>query len=79
MKLTAGMVIAIEPMINLGKRDVVQDTDGWTILTTDRSPSAHYEHTVLVGEQNAEPLSSFKEIEEAVKNNAEIHEIEAKS
>lgn len=79
MKLTAGMVIAIEPMINLGKRDVVQDTDGWTILTTDRSPSAHYEHTVLVGTQNAEILSSFAQIEEAVKNNAEIHEIEAKS
>jgi len=79
MKLKAGMVIAIEPMVNLGKRDVVQDSDGWTILTTDKAPSAHYEHTILVSTEKADILSSFKEIEEAVKNNAEIHEIEAKS
>ncbi|HAS57373.1 MAG TPA: type I methionyl aminopeptidase, partial [Algoriphagus sp.] len=43
--LKAGMVIAIEPMVNLGSRNIVQEADGWTIRTSDRNPSAHYEHT----------------------------------
>ena len=45
-KLIDGLVIAIEPMINLGKKDVTQLRDGWTIVTADRKPSAHFEHTI---------------------------------
>ncbi len=64
VKLTEGMVIAIEPMINLGKHNVYQEKDGWTIRTNDKKPSAHFEHTVAVGKAKAEILSSFKFIEE---------------
>jgi len=67
--LRHGLVIAIEPMINLGKRFVVQEKDGWTIRTTDRKPSAHYEHTVAVRKGKADILSSFSYIEEALKTN----------
>ena len=68
-RLKKGMVIAIEPMINMGKRFVVQEKDGWTIRTSDRKPSAHYEHTVAVGTEKADILSSFAFIEEALRNN----------
>lgn len=64
VKLVQGMVIAIEPMINLGVRNVVQEKDGWTIRTADKMPSAHYEHTVAVGLEKAEILSTFEYIEE---------------
>src|SRR5688572_24010626 len=47
-KLAAGLVIAIEPMINMGTKKINQDKDGWTITTDDGLPSAHYEHTVAV-------------------------------
>ena len=63
-KLTEGMVIAIEPMINLGTRKVVQEADGWTIRTADRRPSAHFEHTVAIGKEEAEILTTHKYIEE---------------
>jgi len=63
MKLQAGLVIAIEPMINLGVRNVIQERDGWTIRTADRLPSAHYEHDVVIRKGEAEILSSFEEIE----------------
>jgi methionyl aminopeptidase len=62
-KLNVGMVIAIEPMINLGKRHVFQLSDGWTVKTRDRSPSAHFEHTVAVGKGSADILSTFEFIE----------------
>ncbi|HRG11493.1 MAG TPA: type I methionyl aminopeptidase, partial [Cyclobacteriaceae bacterium] len=48
VKLAPGMVFAIEPMINLGTKNVVQEKDGWTIRTSDRKPSAHFEHTVAI-------------------------------
>lgn len=67
-KLREGMVIAIEPMITLGKRAVVQEKDGWTIRTTDRKPAAHFEHTVLVRKGKAEILTTFKYIEEVTEN-----------
>lgn len=67
-KLREGMVIAIEPMITLGKRAVVQEKDGWTIRTTDRKPAAHFEHTVVVQKGKAEILTTFKYIEEVTKN-----------
>ena len=66
-KIEIGLVVAIEPMINLGKRDIVQERDGWTIRTKDRSPSAHFEHTVAILEGKTEVLTTFKYIEEAIK------------
>lgn len=68
-KLRDGLVIAIEPMINLGGKEVYNDKDGWTIRTQDGKPSAHYEHTVCVRKNKADILSSFSEIEAAEKAN----------
>ena len=65
--LKTGMVIAIEPMINLGSRNIVQERDGWTIRTSDRKPSAHYEHTIAIFEDRTEVLTSHKYIEENFK------------
>ena len=62
-KLSEGMVIAIEPMITFGKRDIIQERDGWTIKTKDRKPAAHFEHDVAVRNGKAEILSSFEWIE----------------
>jgi methionyl aminopeptidase len=56
-KLKSGMTIAIEPMVNMGKYDVVTARDGWTIKTKDASPAAHYEHTVLVNKNQCEILT----------------------
>jgi methionyl aminopeptidase len=66
--LTEGMVIAIEPMINLGQRYIIQENDGWTIRTRDRKPSAHYEHTIAIRKDEAEILSSFDEIDRIINN-----------
>ena len=63
-KLAEGLVIAIEPMVNMGKRNVRQERDGWTITTADGLPSAHFEHTIAVGKESADILSSFVEIEQ---------------
>jgi len=68
IKLVEGMVVAIEPMINMGSKNVTQDKDGWTILTADGKPSAHYEHDVVIRKGKCEVLSSFKEVEEVLKN-----------
>ena len=62
-KLVPGMVLAIEPMINLGGRQVVQERDGWTIRTQDRKPSAHFEHMVAILESHTEVLTTHEEIE----------------
>ncbi len=67
VKLKEGMVLAIEPMINMGIKDVVQEKDGWTIRTADRMPSAHYEHDVVVRKNEVEILSSFEFIEEVLR------------
>ena len=66
MKLKEGLVLAIEPMINLGTKNVKTSSDGWTIVTTDSKPSAHYEHDVVVRKGKAEVLSSFEPIEEVL-------------
>jgi len=66
IKLRKGMVIAIEPMINLGKRQIVLEDDQWTIRTFDRSVSAHFEHTIAVGKSKSDILSSFKFVEEVL-------------
>jgi methionyl aminopeptidase len=68
VKLKEGLVIAIEPMINMGKKEIYQENDGWTIKTKDGKPSAHFEHTIAVGHGEADILSSFKYIEEVLKN-----------
>jgi methionyl aminopeptidase len=68
-KLHEGMVLAIEPMINLGGSKVLQEKDGWTFRTADRKPSAHYEHDVVVRKGEAEILSTFKFIEEVINKN----------
>ena len=66
--LKEGMVIAIEPMINLGKKEVKEGKDGWTILTVDGSVSAHFEHDVAIRKGKADVLSSHEFIEEVLKN-----------
>jgi len=65
--LKSGMTIAIEPMINLGKRQLVFEKDGWTTRTIDRRPSAHFEHSVAVRKGKADILSTFEYIEEVLK------------
>lgn len=65
--LKDGLVIAIEPMVNLGSRNIVQERDGWTIRTADRKPSAHYEHTVAIFEDRTEIVTTHKYIEENFK------------
>ncbi len=65
-KLKEGLVICIEPMINLGTNHVIQERDGWTIRTVDNLASAHYEHAVAVRKNQADILSSFEEIEDVL-------------
>ena len=62
VKLKEGMVLAIEPMINMGTKDVIYDEDGWTVRTKDGQFSAHYEHTVCIKKGKADVLSSFADI-----------------
>lgn len=71
--LKEGLVIAIEPMVNLGTRDVEYLEDGWTVVTRDRKSSVHYEHTVSVMKGKPDVLSSFEGIEAAEKNNPAIN------
>lgn len=66
LKLQQGLVLAIEPMINMGVKSVRQKNDGWTIVTTDGMPSAHFEHDIVVRDGKAEVLSTFEWIEEAL-------------
>lgn len=65
-KIQEGLVIAIEPMINMGTKKIMQHNDGWTITTIDNKPSAHFEHTIVVRKRKAEILSSFEEIEKKI-------------
>ena len=62
-KIENGLVVAIEPMINLGGKDVEQASDGWTIITKDRQPSAHFEHNIAVIDGKPNILSTFDFIE----------------
>lgn len=73
--LKEGMVIAIEPMVNLGKKSIFQERDGWTIRTSDRKPSAHFEHTVAVRKGKAEQLTTFKYIEEVTAHTSLMVEV----
>ena len=71
-KLKEGLVIAIEPMINLGGRQVYTETDGWTVKTKDGKPSVHFEHDVCVRPNKADILSDYSIIEKAEKANANL-------
>ena len=73
VKLIEKLVIAIEPMINQGKKDIYNDEDGWTIRTKDGKPSAHFEHTICVRKGPADILSSFSSIEKQEKANEHLH------
>lgn len=70
--LTEYTVIAIEPMVNLGRKDVYTKRDNWTIATQDHKASAHFEHTVCVRKDKADVLSTFAPIEEAIKANSQL-------
>ena len=72
VKLRTGMVLAIEPMINMGVKEVKQLADGWTVVSRDGKPSAHYEHNVAVRTGKAEVLSTFSYIEDVLKKKGEL-------
>lgn len=71
-KLKEGMVLAIEPMINMGVKEVLHLKDGWTVLTKDGKPSAHFEHDVHITKAGPDILTSFVEIESAEKANINL-------
>lgn len=71
-KLMDGLVIAIEPMINTGVKDVYMSEDGWTITTQDDLPSAHYEHSLVVRKGKAEILSTFDYIEDVLRTKGNL-------
>lgn len=71
VRLRTGMVLAIEPMINMGVKEVKQLGDGWTVVTRDGKPSAHYEHNVAVRPGKGEVLSTFSYIEDVLKSKGE--------
>lgn len=68
-----GIVLAIEPMINLGKKDVFTDRDGWTVRTKDGKVSVHFEHDVCIRKNKADVLSNYAPIEAAEKANANLY------
>jgi methionyl aminopeptidase len=72
-KLREGLILAIEPMINLGKREVFTEADGWTVRTADHSVSVHFEHDVCIGKNKADILSDYTEIEAAERNNPNLY------
>ena len=66
LKLQEGLVIAIEPMVNMGKKEVFTGEDDWSVFTRDRMPSAHFEHTIAIRKGGPDVLTTFKFIEEEV-------------
>ena len=64
--LRNGMTIAIEPMINMGSKNIITERDGWTTRTRDRKPSAHFEHSIAIHHGKADILSSFDPIQEVL-------------
>jgi methionyl aminopeptidase len=73
--LKEGVVLAIEPMVNLGTKSVKQQQDGWTIVTKDGKVSAHFEHSVAIRKNGPDILSDHSFIEDEIKNNPEIRNI----
>ncbi len=72
-KLKEGMVLAIEPMINMGSRDIYTEDDGWTVRTKDGKVSVHFEHDVCVQKGKADILSDYSIIETAEKANPNLY------
>lgn len=72
-KLKEGLVLAIEPMINMGTKDVYTEQDGWTVRTKDGKPSVHFEHDVCIRKGKADILSDYAPIEKAELANAHLH------
>jgi methionyl aminopeptidase len=66
--LKRGMCLAIEPMINMGTKNVKMEKDGWTIRTADRKPSAHFEHTIAIRQGKADILSTFELIDQVLQD-----------
>lgn len=77
--LKEGLVIAIEPMVNLGRKEVRTAPDGWTVYSKDLRPSAHYEHTVAIRKDSTEILSDHSLIEKAIRRNDNVREVELKT
>ncbi|MEL7021038.1 MAG: type I methionyl aminopeptidase [Bacteroidota bacterium] len=75
MKLKEGLSIAIEPMVNMGTKDVRTLSDDWTIVSKDLQPSAHFEHTVVVRKGKADILSTHKGVEAAILKNDYVREV----
>jgi methionyl aminopeptidase len=71
-KLKEGLVLAIEPMINMGKKDVYTEDDGWTVRTKDGKPSVHFEHDVCIRKNKADILSDYSIIEKVEKANTNL-------
>ena len=63
------MVICIEPMINMGSKNIVISSDGWQCRTRDRKPSAHFEHTIAIDGETPQILTTFDYIEAALEQN----------
>ncbi len=74
-RMLDGLVIAIEPMVNLGVKEVETLDDDWTVVSKDRLPSAHYEHSVVVRKGQADILSTHKYVEEAIRKNTNLKEV----
>jgi len=72
-KMREGLVLAIEPMINMGKREVFTEDDGWTVRTLDHKPSVHFEHDVCIRKGRADILSDYSRIEKAEKENPHLY------
>lgn len=71
-KILEHAVIAIEPMVNMGTKEIYYDKDGWTVRTKDGKPAAHYEHTICIMKSKADILSSFATVEAAEKANEHL-------
>jgi methionyl aminopeptidase len=71
-KMKEGLVLAIEPMINLGKKEVFTEADGWTVKTKDGKPSVHFEHDVCIKKGKADILSDYSIIEKAERANSNL-------
>jgi len=78
-KLKEGLVLAIEPMINLGKKEVYTERDGWTVRTADHKPSVHFEHDVAIQKGKPDILSDYSIIEAAEKANPHLFTTESVS
>ncbi len=76
IKLKDGLVIAVEPMINMGTRKTKHHKDGWTVTTADNKPSAHYEHTIAIRKSGTEILTTHDYVVEAIKNNSNLHNLD---